>query len=50
MLVSCSPYSSTLKMEVTCSYKMPPDFHAGFLLALFFNPEDGGDMLLQNAT
>jgi hypothetical protein len=23
-------------------------FHAGFLLGLFFNPEDGGDMFLQN--
>jgi hypothetical protein len=22
--------------------------HAGFLLALFFDPEDGGDMFLQN--
>jgi hypothetical protein len=23
-------------------------FHAGFLFGLFFDPEDGGDMLLQN--
>jgi hypothetical protein len=23
-------------------------FHAGFLLGLFFDPEDGGDMLPQN--
>jgi hypothetical protein len=23
-------------------------FHAGFLLNLFFNPEDGGDMFLRN--
>jgi hypothetical protein len=23
--------------------------HSGFLLGLFFNPENGGDMLLQNA-
>jgi hypothetical protein len=25
-------------------------FHAGFLLGLFFNPEDEGDMLLQNVS
>jgi hypothetical protein len=23
-------------------------FHAGFLLALFFDPEDGGDMFFRN--
>jgi hypothetical protein len=23
-------------------------FHDGFLLGLFFDPEDGGDMFLQN--
>jgi hypothetical protein len=23
-------------------------YHAGFLLGLFFNPEDGGDMVLRN--
>jgi hypothetical protein len=23
-------------------------FHAGFLLDLFFNPEEGGDMFLRN--
>jgi hypothetical protein len=23
-------------------------FHAGFLLGLFFNPEDGGNIFLQN--
>jgi hypothetical protein len=25
-------------------------FHAGFLLGLFFDPEDGGDMFLQNVS
>jgi hypothetical protein len=28
--------------------KFPACFHAGFLLGLFFNPEDGGDMFLWN--
>jgi hypothetical protein len=23
-------------------------FHSGFLLSLFFDPEDGGDMFLRN--
>jgi hypothetical protein len=25
-------------------------FHASFLLGLFFDPEDGGDMFLQNVS
>jgi hypothetical protein len=25
-------------------------FHTGFLFGLFFNPEDGGDMFLQNVS
>jgi hypothetical protein len=27
-------------------YLLATCFHAGFLLGLFFNPEDGGDMFL----
>jgi hypothetical protein len=30
-----------MKSRATC-------FHAGFLLSLFFDPEDGGDMFLRN--
>jgi hypothetical protein len=25
-------------------WQAEPNFHAGFLLGLFFDPEDGGDM------
>jgi hypothetical protein len=25
-------------------------FHAGFLLSIFFNPEDGGDVFLQKVS
>jgi hypothetical protein len=25
-------------------------FHAGFLLSLFFDPEDGGDVFLRNVS
>jgi hypothetical protein len=28
--------------------KFPKLLHVGLLLGLFFNPEDGGDMFLQN--
>jgi hypothetical protein len=49
---------STLKMEAICSSETSVDtkrttrlatcFDAGFLLSLFFDPEDGGDMFLRN--
>jgi hypothetical protein len=32
--------------EVT--FKLATCFHADILLGLFFDPEDGGDMFLQN--
>jgi hypothetical protein len=47
-LVSCSAYSSTVKMEATCSFETCLCFHAGFLFRLFLHLEDGGDMFLWN--
>jgi hypothetical protein len=35
-----------LKVEATAL--LSTSFHCGFLLGLVFNPEDGGDMFLQN--
>jgi hypothetical protein len=32
-----------IKLALLATY-----FHAGFLLGLFFDPEDGGDMFLRN--
>jgi hypothetical protein len=58
-ITSCGP----LKVNQHCGIKSPPSsgsknkpgrvllstcFHPGFLLGLFFDPEDGGDMFLPN--
>jgi hypothetical protein len=46
-----SAYSSTLKMEAICyseTSEIDNRVHPGFFLGLFFDPEDGGDMLLRN--
>jgi hypothetical protein len=40
---------STIFWNITsCSPLLATCFHAGFLLGLFFDPEDGGDMFLRN--
>jgi hypothetical protein len=33
---------------LTCEQQGDDYFHVGFLLDLFFDPEDGGDMHLRN--
>jgi hypothetical protein len=35
-------------IKTICSSETSPCFHAGFLLRLFFDPEDVGDMFLRN--
>jgi hypothetical protein len=44
-LVSSLTYSWFLKMKATTLWYL---LHAGFLLGLFFDPEDSGDMFLRN--
>jgi hypothetical protein len=44
-LVSSLTYSSILKMEETFVRYL---LHAGFLLGLFFDPENSGDIFLRN--
>jgi hypothetical protein len=34
--------------HVTSTSKLSTCYHAAFLLGLFFDPEDGSDMLLRN--
>jgi hypothetical protein len=40
-----SPPDKCLNIKTAVFYTC---FHAGFLLGLFFDPEDGGDMILRN--
>jgi hypothetical protein len=35
-------------LGINCLKLLAGCFHAGFLLSLFFYPEDGGDMFLRN--
>jgi hypothetical protein len=37
-----------MKISIFWDIKLATCFHAGFLLGLFFDPEDGGDMFLRN--
>jgi hypothetical protein len=38
----------TPKLLGCCDVLLATCFHTGFLLRLFFDPEDGGDMYLHN--
>jgi hypothetical protein len=42
---SCFPHNPKFWQANCCACYL---LHAGFLLGLFFDPEDGGDMFLQN--
>jgi hypothetical protein len=43
-----SPPSSGSKNKASKQALLATYYHAGFLLGLFFDPENGGDMFLRN--
>jgi hypothetical protein len=48
-ITPCSPFKVNRRFGGTYRlHLLATCFHAGFLLILFFDPEDGGDMLLRN--
>jgi hypothetical protein len=54
--VPCRPlevnrrFGGTYRLFVTCYRLFVTCFHTIFLLGLFFDPEDGGDMFLRNTS
>jgi hypothetical protein len=53
-ITPCSPLKVNRRFGIECRLHhqaLPATFfHAGFLLGLFFDLEDGGDMLLRNVS
>jgi hypothetical protein len=53
-ITPCSPlrvnrrFGGTYGLHLQSRALLATFFHAGFLLGLFFDPEDGGDMFLRN--
>jgi hypothetical protein len=47
-ITPCSPLKVNRRFGGIYSLLLATCFYAGFLLGLFFDPEDGGDMFLRN--
>jgi hypothetical protein len=47
-ITPCSPLKVYRCFRGTLQAELATCFHAGFLLGLFFDPEDGGNMFLRN--